>query len=49
MARGRKVVAAGGRYVIDAWVAPDDPAERRRSDGQIGEHRHDAVGETQHA
>ncbi len=36
LARGRKVVAAGGRYVIDAWVAPDDPAERRRSDGGRG-------------
>ena len=37
LARGRKVVAAGGRYVIDAWIEPDDALERRRSDGGRGE------------
>jgi hypothetical protein len=31
------VVAAGGRYMIDAWIEPDDALERRRSDGGRGE------------
>ena len=37
LARGRKVVAAGGRYMIDAWIEPDDALARRRSDGGRGE------------
>jgi thiamine pyrophosphate-dependent acetolactate synthase large subunit-like protein len=37
--RGRKVVAAGGRYCIDAWIEPEDALERRRSDGGRGEQK----------
>jgi benzoylformate decarboxylase len=37
--RGRKVVAAGGRYCIDAWIEPEDALERRRSDGGRGDQK----------
>ena len=37
LARGRKVVAAGGRYMIDAWIEVEDALERRRTDGGRGE------------
>lgn len=37
--RGRKVVAAGGRYIIDAWIEPEEALERRRADGGRGEGR----------
>ena len=39
LARGRKVVAGGGRYMIDAWIEPEDALERRRSDGGRGEQK----------
>jgi benzoylformate decarboxylase len=39
LARGRKVVAAGGRYMIDAWIEPEDALERRRSDGGRGDQK----------
>ncbi len=39
LARGRKIVAAGGRYVIDAWIEPDDAMARRGSDGGRGENK----------
>jgi benzoylformate decarboxylase len=35
--RGYKVVAAGGRYMIDAWIEKDDAVGRRSSDGGRGE------------
>jgi benzoylformate decarboxylase len=37
LARGRKIVAAGGRYMIDAWTEKDDAVGRRSSDGGRGE------------
>ena len=37
LARGRKVLAKGGRFMIDAWIEPDDALARRRQDGGRGE------------
>lgn len=37
--RGRKIVAAGGRYMIDAWTEKDDAVGRRSSDGGRGENK----------
>jgi len=33
LARGKKIVAAGGRYLIDAWIEKDDAVGRRAQDG----------------
>jgi benzoylformate decarboxylase len=37
MERGLKIVAKGGRFMIDCWVEPDDALARRRADGGRGE------------
>ncbi len=37
LARGKKIVAGGGRYLINAWIEPDDAVARRSSDGGRGE------------
>ena len=33
------IVAAGGRYMIDAWTEKDDAVGRRSSDGGRGENK----------
>ncbi len=33
LARGYEVVAKGGRFMIDAWIEPDDAGDRRGGDG----------------
>jgi benzoylformate decarboxylase len=37
--RGQKIVAAGGRYMIDAWIEKDDAVGRRAADGGRGENK----------